>query len=55
MHEADHVLPAEEIDLFLRQHIRVQSARQGSDAAAPEESSGVVSSDPFAVAPREFG
>lgn len=54
MHEADHVLPAEEIDIFLRQHIRVQNARQGSDIAAPEESPGVAVSDPFAVAPREF-
>lgn len=53
MYEADDVLPAEEVEIFLRQHIRVQSAHQGSDPAAPEQ--GVPGADPFSVAPKEFG
>ena len=53
MHEADHELPAEEIEIFLRQHTRVVGAEKGLDSAS--DSSVASVSDPFAAPPGEFG
>jgi hypothetical protein len=47
MHEADHVLPAQEVEVLMRQRIRARAAEQGS----PEE---VSTGDPFSAVPEEL-
>lgn len=48
MEEAEDEVPAQEIDLLLRQHIRVRRIENGSDEGAAE------SGEPLSSPPKEF-
>jgi TPP-dependent indolepyruvate ferredoxin oxidoreductase alpha subunit len=48
MEEAEEVLPAQEVELLLRQHIRVRAIENGEKGAAG------VSGEPLSDVPKEF-
>ena len=48
MTEAEHERPAQEIELLLRQHIRVRNVENGIEEGAAE------SGEPLSAPPKEF-
>jgi len=46
MVEAEHEIPAQELDVLIRQHVRVRKGENGEAGAAEDE--------PLSAAPKEF-